>query len=557
MGNPTSSTGRNPLKPTRSPLYPILIGLIAAFIIGGFRQDSLWVLGSIFALGMWTILLSIQNRHAHSFALLIIAYVLGSPYLLWRLETIPDEWGGLPPREWALEIEIDRLYQVRQMDRAGGIGKVRAAPPIAEELVGKRISYYLNSDWSPADWHPGQRFFAEGVLSYLPSIDRTEGFQNYLRLQDVHLSITRGKVLEKTHLGPQWAIVVHSWRNRIRDILRHGEKQDNYRGAIFAAMMLGERALIAPEQEEKFARSGTLHLFAISGLHVMAVAATIAQLLALTRMPARYRAAIGLLVLLLYVLVTGYSPSAVRAYSMVFFFWGSRAFLRQPNAFSALINSAIAVLLWDPRQLWLPGFQLSYCVVGGLITFAVFLQNTGQWRDFKANWLPWRSHQQVKPWWIKGMVAVYNLFTMSLTATLFSAPLIITYFGLFSPGAIFLNMLLVPLAGLLVTTGCLVMILGIFSFDNLVYFYNHATWLMIAIMELKIDLALGFPGYFQNRQWPIPVTGPLLSLSAVALSTLLREAYRKNQTSTKFTIIAPIVLVLGGIILGSIPFVED
>jgi competence protein ComEC len=289
----------------------------------------------------------------------------------------------------------------------------------------------------------------------------------------------------------------------------------------------------------------------------MAVAATMAQLLALTRMPPRYRAVIGLLALLMYVLVTGYSPSAVRAYAMVFFFWSSRAFQRQPNAFSALVNSAIAVLLWDPRQIWLPGFQLSYCVVGGLITYAVFLQNTAQWRDFKANWLPWRTHQHQKPWWIHGMVVLYKLFTISLTASLFSAPMIISYFGLFSPGAIFLNMLLVPLAGLVVATGCLVMLFGILSLDSLVLFYNHAAWTMIAVMELKIDLALSFPGYFQNRQWPHPVTGPLLSFFAVALSAGLREAYRKNQTTARFTIIAPILLVFGGILLGSLPVSDE
>lgn len=557
MGNPTSSTGRHPLKPTRSPLFPVLMGLILAFATGSHFQDSVWIVCAVLALGLWTILQSIQSHLAQPYSLIILAYILGVPYLQWRQDYIPEDWNYLPPREWTLEIEIHRLYQTRQPDRVGGMGIVHAAPLIAQELVGKKISFYLNTADPVTEWHAGQRFFAEGILSYLPATDRSEGFQNYLQLQDVHLSYTRGKVLEKTYAGPTWSIYVHSWRNRIRDVLRYGETDSNYRGSIFAAMMLGERALIPPEREEKFSRSGTLHLFAISGLHVMAVAATIAQLLALTRIPGNYRAVIGLVVLLMYVLVTGHSPSAVRAYAMVFFFWGSRAFFRQSNTFCALINSAIAVLIWDPRQLWLPGFQLSYCVVGGLITLAAFLQNTRQWRDIKANWLPWRTSQQSKPWWINGVIGIYNLFTLSLSATIFSSPLIITYFGLFSPGAIFLNMLLVPLAGLVVATGCLVMIFGILSFDSLIYFYNHAAWAMIAVMEVKIDLALALPGYFQNRHWPIPATGPLLSLTAVIMSTILREAYRKEKVSARFAILAPIMLVFGGIILGSIPTATD
>lgn len=311
--------------------------------------------------------------------------------------------------------------------------------------------------------------------------------------------------------------------------------------------------MLEPEREERFARSGSLHLFAISGLHVMAVAATLAQVLALTRLPPGIVAVVGLTGVWVYVMMTGHTPSAVRAFTMVAFFWGAKAFLRQSNSFGALANSALAVLILDPRQLWLPGFQLSYMVVGGLVTVAALLEVSGRGMIDRPTW---REEQfvprafKVRLWMIRQAL---RLFFLSLTASLFSAPLIISFFGLFSPVAVFLNMVLVPLAGLVVSTGCLVIVLGLAGFDSLAIFYNHAAWIAIGSMEWSIEVALSMPGTWHERHWPHHFIGPVLSFGSLVLAAFTREACRRDHCSVPFAVGAPMVLLFLGILLGSVP----
>lgn len=556
MGPLGSATEAERLKPVRSPLFPLLCGVVVSLLVG--QSSGVWFwLGSLgvglatTAACLWVLARSrgsSDKRVACLFA--VLGFLVGWPWLLFQSEQIPEDWHWLPARELDLEIEVERLFQVRIEGRAGGLGQVVKAPEVVRELQGHRVSFYLETNPEEDDWVPTKRFAGRGILSYLPATERDSGFDRYLLNQDVHLSFRRGAVLQIIDPGAAWARGLLHLRNRCRSLLMSGDGLGY--GPVFAAMLLGERALLDPERERRFVESGTLHLFAISGLHVMAVAAAVAQVLSLLRIPAVPKGLLGLSIVLLYVLVTGYSPSAVRAFSMVLCYWVALMLRRQANPFAAWVNSALLVLLWDPRQLWLPGFQLSYGVVGGLITVAGLMQD--RWRNHPdpVDWRPrsLRYRIQTLP---KDLTNILKqLFTLSLCASLFSAPLIISYFELFSGGAVFLNMILVPLAGLVVATGCLSLAGGLFLGTWWAAFYNQAAWILLATMEGLIGLALRLDGYFHGRVWPWEPTGPLLTFGALLLAAGLREWARQGRVRPGFAITAPMALILGGIILGSV-----
>lgn len=489
-----------------------------------------------------------RGKVAWLFALLGLAG--GWPWLLLQSERIGDDWHWLPARELDLEIQVDRLFQVRRDQRVGGLGRIVNAPEVARELKGHRVSFYLEDSVPPTDWLPTKRFSGRGILTYLPATPRDFGFDRYLLNQDVHLSFRRGEVFDSSDEGAACARALMQLRNRCRELLMAGDELGF--GPVFAAMLLGERALLDPERERRFVESGSLHLFAISGLHVMAVAASVAQVLSLLRVPSLPKGVIGLGIVLLYVLVTGYSPSAVRAFSMVLCYWIAVMVRRQANPFAAWVNSALLVLLWDPRQLWLPGFQLSYGVVGGLITVAGLMQDRWRNPDNPVDWRPRPLRRRMREWPLKFADFCKQLFTLSLCASLFSAPLIISYFELFAAGAVLLNMVLVPMAGLVVATGCLSMAGGFAFGTGWSAFYNQAAWLLLATMEGLIGLVLRFEGYFHGRVWPWEPTGPLLTFGALLLASWLREWARQGKVRPAFAIAAPMVLILGGILLGSV-----
>jgi competence protein ComEC len=143
--------------------------------------------------------------------------------------------------------------------------------------------------------------------------------------------------------------------------------------ALGAGILLGVRAGIAPEVADAFAAAGLTHVVAISGWNIAIVAALVAAFL---RPMARRRggrllgsactiAAIGG-----YVLLTGASPSVVRAALMAGAILVARVEGSPAHAASALMLAALGMLLVAPPVLWDVGFQLSLLATAGLIVFA-------------------------------------------------------------------------------------------------------------------------------------------------------------------------------------------
>src|SRR5690606_37450984 len=131
--------------------------------------------------------------------------------------------------------------------------------------------------------------------------------------------------------------------------------------------------------------SGTMHLFAISGLNIGVVAGVVQTLLLLLRLPPWVRFGIGAVALWLFVDITGASPSAVRAFAMAVFLQAAFALRRPANLLAALIGSAFAVLLISPLQLFSASFLMSYSIVTALL--ALGLPLGVRW---STRWTPWR-----------------------------------------------------------------------------------------------------------------------------------------------------------------------
>ncbi|MFQ5894528.1 MAG: ComEC/Rec2 family competence protein, partial [Nitrospinota bacterium] len=167
-------------------------------------------------------------------------------------------------------------------------------------------------------------------------------------------------------------------------------------GELLSALALGEREGLPPEVKQIFARSGTGHLLAISGLHVGFVAFAFFLLFrfAFRELPPRWypirpivftpakAAALAVIpVVVLYALLTGARVSTVRASIMVVVYLLARIAEREKALLETLLLAAFLILLWNPNALGDAGFQLSF-----LSVFAIALalprlpQPEGRWR---------------------------------------------------------------------------------------------------------------------------------------------------------------------------------
>ena len=147
--------------------------------------------------------------------------------------------------------------------------------------------------------------------------------------------------------------------------------------ALGAGILLGVRSAIAPEINDAFATAGLTHVVAISGWNIAIVAALVAAAVRpLARRPGGRWTTSALAASTVggYVLLTGASPSVVRAALMALAMLVARLGGSRAHAASALALAALVMLLAAPPVLWDVGFQLSLLATAGLVFFGTAVE---------------------------------------------------------------------------------------------------------------------------------------------------------------------------------------
>jgi ComEC/Rec2-related protein len=291
-----------------------------------------------------------------------------------------------------------------------------------------------------------------------------------------------------------------------RRTLALGLEQEDAPLRLIWTLALDWKAPLTVTVEEPFMRAGTYHIFAVDGLRIGLLAGIGAGLLRALRLP---RALCGLLVvpvIWFYAGLTGWPASAVRAaimMSIVIVGWASH---RPADLVNSLFAAAFIILLWDPWQLFQPGFQLSFLVV---LCIAVLLPLVRKlfrsWVFKKDPFLP----ETLKPRWPPLLHAAacfaIDTFALSLAAWLGSIPLAAAYFHLFTPVSVPANFLVVPVTALALMSSIGSLLTGAWL-PGLAVLFNHAGWFfMKCIIELSHWAAQWPPGSF-NVATPAPVT---------------------------------------------------
>lgn len=138
---------------------------------------------------------------------------------------------------------------------------------------------------------------------------------------------------------------------------------------LVVALLLGDRRGLEGELVDAFAATGTLHLLAVSGLHVGFLAGLLAFGLGGLRDRPRLRAGAIVLPLVGYAALVGARPSVVRATTMVALVLWARAGERRVSTWQVLGAAAVGLLAWRPRDLFGLGWVLSFGSVAGLLAF--------------------------------------------------------------------------------------------------------------------------------------------------------------------------------------------
>jgi len=412
-----------------------------------------------------------------------------------KLPETSDFARSLPAREATLEIKITRvLQQSNGYGYSNGMAEVVNAASSSRLAIGSEIYYSLRTPES-AEFSilPGLVMEATGVLKPIHNDLENIGFDAYLRDIGINYRFERLSALKQIKPASALERFYLNTNEKFEQFLKFGAPEESELSNIYVAMLLGKKTELTSNQSDRFRMSGTMHFFAISGLHIGIIASVIAQFLLLIRVPRRYSPLFGLPLLYLYVEISGGAPSAIRAFLMAACFWISIGIMRQRSPFGALIASAILVLIIDPAQLFSIGFQLSYIVVLSILLFGLPLHQVMLKRYSPFQLLPesdWSSYQRCL---VKITDKVILMFAISLSAWLASAPLCAGIFGYIAPSAILLNMLLVNFVALIICSGIIAIGLSILGLTGAAAFLNHAAWLLIQLIDSIVTTSLLLP----------------------------------------------------------------
>jgi ComEC/Rec2-related protein len=233
------------------------------------------------------------------------------------------------------------------------------------------------------------------------------------------------------------------WMQRI--LSRDLEDSPDVVGLI-CGTALGLRHQTRDDIEEPFQQTGTLHLFAVAGLHVGIVARLLWTLAMVMRLPRKPATALIIPLLFFYAAITGLHTASVRAAVMSALLLGGIFFDRKVLAFNSLAAAAFLILLFDSNQLFTSGFQLSFAVVGAIILLAdpMFVR-------FERIVAP---DPFLPPPLLSRMRRIYAAIgrglargaSVSLAAWIGSLALIYWYFYLITPISLLANLAVVPIA---------------------------------------------------------------------------------------------------------------
>jgi competence protein ComEC len=264
------------------------------------------------------------------------------------------------------------------------------------------------------------------------------------------------------------------WMQRIlsRDI----ENSPDVVGLI-CGTALGLRHQARDDIEEPFQQTGTLHLFAVAGLHVGIVARLLWTVAMVLRLPRKTATALIIPLLFFYAAITGLHTASVRAAVMSALLLGGIFFDRKVLALNSLAAAAFLILLFDSNQLFTSGFQLSFAVVGTIVLLADPMFVRSGRVAAPDPFLPRALLSRAQRFRIKAGRKLMRGASVSLAAWIGSLPLIYWYFYLITPVSLVANLVVVPIAYFVLALAMLSLIAAPIS-SGLSIIFNNANWLI-------------------------------------------------------------------------------
>ena len=424
----------------RTPFFRLLIPLILGIIAYQHIDFPVWLLSALFGTAFAFVILSfvvrranLQYRFRWLFGSGVSVFLFAFAYVLCINTDKRNAFEHLGEQGIFL-VEVKRAPAERARSYLVEVKILQFSDSLQTVPSQGRAFIYLAKDSAVADLRHGDRLLVETEFNPPEGVRNPDGFDYAQHLKRRGIGATSfipSGSWEKVGRNERFSIIglaQHFQRYFLNVFRQFDFKREDF--AVLGALTFGYTDELDSELRASHASAGTVHLMAVSGLHVGIICAVlmfIFSFLGKTQKQRNLRTVIILLLLWMYAFITGLPPSVFRSTLMCSFVLVGGLFSKKSLSYNTIFMSAFFMLTVNPELLFSIGFQLSYSAVLSIIYFPPKINKYVNINNKYAKW-------------------VWDSLVISLVTQIATTPFSLYYFQIFPNYFLFSNLIAIPIA---------------------------------------------------------------------------------------------------------------
>lgn len=270
-----------------------------------------------------------------------------------------------------------------------------------------------------------------------------------------HIDYAQPAVVTEQNIRPFYYHVL-SLRKTMLDIIK--DKLPDRDADLVSAILLGEKSGMTYADTETFRAAGISHIIVVSGFHLVIISQI--MLIILSGLLAGHKRAAALLCtvfVFLYMAVAGFTPSVLRAGIMQILLLFAQSAILKTDSLNSLGLASLIIVFLNPYNALNISFLLSFSATLGIILWNGKLYNAVNNKLFPGKGDPGKLKRILR----KPVKSIVSVICVTLTAQIFTIPLIILFFKSFSPYTLISNILTSPVVSLLIITSLIMVLLNL------------------------------------------------------------------------------------------------
>ncbi|MFA6308554.1 MAG: DNA internalization-related competence protein ComEC/Rec2 [Clostridia bacterium] len=494
----------------KRPLLIFAVSFISGIFVSYFAESKIFFILPIISILTAAILLIFKVKTKFIIAVTILFFIIGSIEFFW----------------------FDSINESKYKGISSGIDTVVGYIDSEPDIKDSKVNYIINSNKLIHNGKPlyingkvlitiskknnecfldyGRKIEVTGTL-IIPQSQRNPGgfdYRRFLAKNGVSATIYAKSIfINRSTVTSQLSLISFgiNLKNKIVSVIN--KSLPKKQAGLLNAMLIGVREDLDNDVKKAFSDSGLIHIMAVSGMNVAFIIFPLSFIFKKLHLKKNKANIIIILFLIIFVFITGFTPSVLRAVIMAIIILLGQIIMRDTDVLSSVALSGLILLMFNPYFIFDIGFQLSYLAT---ISIILFYKNI---RDF--------FNKRKIP------CIISDVLSVTIAAQIGVIMIIVFYFNKISVISVVSNLLVVPIVGVITILGFSMAILGQISI-HLSQVLGFVNYLLLSFILLVTQLSAALPFAV------IKVVTPNLFLIVLYYIVLLIIYLKKNLVKFKF-----------------------